>query len=211
MRLFIGLELSPALRHALSALRGSIEHARWLPPETYHLTLRFLGEVREGHRIDDIDLALGALSGRGFPLRLAGAGAFANPSGGARLWVGCDRNDALGALQGRIDTAMRRNGFTPPKRKFIPHVTLATLASQDEARVGTWMGLYNLTRFDAMDVTHVTLFRSHLGPDHPVYEPLAHYPLDHAGVQPLDDATDWEAAFRDPDHHEGASWRAARP
>jgi len=202
MRLFIGLELNPALRHALAALRGSIEHARWLPPETYHLTLSFLGEVRERHRIDDIDLALSGVTRKPFSLQLSGAGAFAQPLGGARLWVGAERNDALSGLHTRVENAMRRAGFGQARRKFTPHVTLATLPAQDETRLGIWMGLYNLMRFEPMPVSHVTLFRSHLGPDHPVYEPLAHYPLQQS---------DWHPRPEDMGGYEDNFWQSATP
>src|SRR6476469_10853920 len=44
-RLFTGLEIPAALGEQLSLLRGGLPGARWIDPENYHLTLRFVGDV----------------------------------------------------------------------------------------------------------------------------------------------------------------------
>ena len=77
MRLFVALDLPWELRQRLAALSGGgIPGARWVPPENYHLTLRFIGET-PGHRAEEIDIALATLRARGFSLTLAGVGTFA--------------------------------------------------------------------------------------------------------------------------------------
>ncbi|GBQ71718.1 2'-5' RNA ligase [Ameyamaea chiangmaiensis NBRC 103196] len=190
MRLFIGLDLPPPLRQALAALRGSVEHALWYPPESYHLTLQFIGDMRERHRQDDLDLALTRLRGRDFSLRLAGAGVAPTPSGGSRLWLGAERSDALMALQGRVESLVRREGVTCAKRRFAPHVSLGLLPVGDTDGAAHWLHMFSLSRFDPFEVSRVTLFRSHSGRTGPAYEALAHYPLDisrpHAEVEGLD-------------------------
>ena len=50
-RLFTGVELPPDIGQALASLRGGLPGARWIDPENYHLTLRFIGDV------DDVDRA----------------------------------------------------------------------------------------------------------------------------------------------------------
>ncbi|MFC7608726.1 2'-5' RNA ligase family protein [Teichococcus aestuarii] len=59
-RLFVALPLPEALREQLSDLAGGLPGARWVPPENYHLTLRFIGEV-EGWRADELDEALAGI------------------------------------------------------------------------------------------------------------------------------------------------------
>ena len=48
-RLFTGVEIPPMSDRRLATLRGGLPGARWIDPENYHLTLRFIGDV------DDID------------------------------------------------------------------------------------------------------------------------------------------------------------
>src|SRR2546427_12585803 len=44
-RLFTGLEIPFDVGQSLSMLRGGLPGARWIDPENYHLTLRFIGDV----------------------------------------------------------------------------------------------------------------------------------------------------------------------
>ena len=60
-RLFTGLEIPPAVAQSLSMMRGGLPGARWIDPENYHVTLRFIGEV-DGRDANMIDDALSAIS-----------------------------------------------------------------------------------------------------------------------------------------------------
>src|SRR5262249_39480892 len=44
-RLFTGLEIPSDVGQSLSLLRGGLPGARWIDPENYHVTLRFIGDV----------------------------------------------------------------------------------------------------------------------------------------------------------------------
>ena len=44
-RLFTGLEIPADVAQSLAMLRGGLPGARWIDPENYHLTLRFIGDV----------------------------------------------------------------------------------------------------------------------------------------------------------------------
>ena len=67
MRLFVALDLPWSLKQQLSRLAGGLPGARWVPPENYHLTLRFIGEM-PAHRAEEVDFALASLRARGFSL-----------------------------------------------------------------------------------------------------------------------------------------------
>jgi 2'-5' RNA ligase len=44
-RLFTGLEVPEAVVGQLALMRGGVVGARWLEPDDYHITLRFVGDV----------------------------------------------------------------------------------------------------------------------------------------------------------------------
>jgi 2'-5' RNA ligase len=181
MRLFVALDLPWTLRERLASLAGAgIPGARWVPPENYHLTLRFIGEA-SGHRAEDIDHALAGLRGRGFSLVFTGLGVFdrGGPKGNrsTTLWVGVERNPQLDHLQGKIETALQRAGLEPERRRFAPHVTLARLDMAPEAKVAGFVQSYNLFRSDPIPIEHFTLFSSRLGKEQSVYTAEVEYAL----------------------------------
>ena len=70
-RLFTALEIPPALGQSLALLRGGLRGARWIDPENYHLTLRFIGDV-DDVLADEIAALLGQVRRGGFELQLDG-------------------------------------------------------------------------------------------------------------------------------------------
>lgn len=177
MRLFAALDLPSTAREQLAALSGTgIPGARWVPPENFHLTLRFIGEV-PGHIARDVDDAFLALRARGFSLVLTGMGVFSKGGVSSALWVGVERTPQLDHLRNKIETALQRCGLEPERRRFQPHVTLARLDYPPEAHVAGFVQAHNLFRTAPMPVEHFTLFSSLLCRDHAVYTPEAEYEL----------------------------------
>ena len=139
MRLFVGLAVPPALRDALSLMRGGLEGARWVAPSDYHLTLRFLGEVAppDARALQD---ALADLAGYPFDLEIAGFGAFGDGGPGS-LHLGVRPSDPLRRLRSSMDEAVRAAGLGPPDaRRYSPHVTLARFGFRGGKGVAAWMG-----------------------------------------------------------------------
>ena len=177
MRLFAALELPWVLRERLSLMAGSrIPGARWVSPENYHLTLRFIGET-QAHRAEDIDLGLSAIRARRFSLTLAGVGTFTKGGRVNSLWVGVERNPQLDHLQNKIETVLQRVGLDPERRRFTPHITLARLDNAMEARLAGFVQANNLFRAEPMAVDHFTLFSSQLGKEQSVYMAEMEYAL----------------------------------
>ena len=177
MRLFVALDLPSSVRAQLAALSGSgIPGARWVPPENYHLTLRFIGDI-PGHVARDVDDALLALRARGFTLTLTGMGTFSKGGISNALWVGAEKTPSLDHLRQKIETALQRCGLEPERRKFQPHVTLARLDNPAEAKVAAFVQAHNLFRTEPLAIEHFTLFSSLLCKEHAVYTPEAEYEL----------------------------------
>lgn len=131
-RLFTGLEIPADIGQSLSGLRGGLSGARWIDGASYHITLRFIGDV-DFALAREIAAALGEETPRqGFTVRLDGLSAF----GGARPRAVIARvapAPELLRLQADQERLMRRLGLAPEGRKFTPHVTLARLR---DARAG---------------------------------------------------------------------------
>lgn len=125
-RLFTGLEIPPDIGLALALKRGGLPGARWIDPENYHITLRFIGEVDRR----TAEEAAGVLERflRTAPIRvtLTHFGVFGGNKPRA-LYAGLAENGALGRLQAGQERALQQIGLPPDGRKFIPHVTLARL------------------------------------------------------------------------------------
>ena len=183
MRLFVALDLPHTLRTRLSWMSGGLQGARWVPPENYHVTLRFIGEV-PAWRAEEIDLALAAISATGFDLQLSGVGTFEKGGKVLSLWVGVERNKALEHLQSKIETAMQRAGLDSERRRFNPHITLARVDSVPAHKVAEWVQGRNLFRSDTVPFEHFTLFRSRLGKEQAIYDAEVEYPL-RSHIQPV--------------------------
>ena len=182
MRLFVAVALPAAERQRLALIGGGVPGARWLPAENLHLTLRFIGEA-DGHAFQDITAALQEIDAAAFDLRLSGVGYFGDKHRVRVLWAGVDGNDALRALQQRVETALVRAGLPPEGRKFHPHVTLARLRDAPLGRVERFLAEHGGYASLPFPVNEFVLFSSHLGGEGAVYRPEAEFPLrEAAGV-----------------------------
>jgi RNA 2',3'-cyclic 3'-phosphodiesterase len=129
VRLFIALEISPAVRENLAALLGSLRaitrEPRWVRAENLHVTLKFLGEVAEG-KLNAVRTALGGIrSEQGVALEFRGLGFFPNEKHPRVFWAGIEDSPNLKTLAGEIEGAMEKLGFAREQREFSPHLTLA--------------------------------------------------------------------------------------
>lgn len=177
IRLFVGLALPEIQRERLAALGGGIPNARWVAPETMHLTLRFIGEVDEGAG-QDIHEALSALRAPAFTYELAGFDVFGGNSRAHTLWVGVERNPALIRLRDRVETAVVRLGLPPDPRKFSPHVTVARLRGVPVSRLKGFLAGNGLFHSGPIPCDRFTLFSSHLGRNGASYTAEAEYALE---------------------------------
>ena len=175
MRLFLAFPIPSDQSRALAKLRRARQGWRWIDEDSFHLTLAFLGEVGRAEA-EDLDAALSAMTIVPPEITLSGIGHFGSRAPRA-VWVGAGPSQPLADLAERVTGAARRSGIPVERRKFVPHVTLArlnaTASAEDVARFAESVGDLRLPPFTPRAVT---LFRSHLRPEGPLYEPLADYP-----------------------------------
>ena len=176
MRYFVALSLPENLRWQLRLLCGGLPGARWVPPENFHITLRFLGDV-DGRDMDYVDAALANIRAPGFRLRLAGVGHFASGNRVKAVWAGVEKEPALLHLHDKIESAVVRAGLSPDGQKYTPHVTLSWPKDPPISKLQEYLAGHNLFRSDPFEVTHFTLFSSLPGSENSVYHAERSYAL----------------------------------
>jgi 2'-5' RNA ligase len=133
-RLFTGLEIPADVGQTLSNLRGGLPGARWIDPENYHVTLRFIGDI-DGVSANEIASMLFRVNRRPFEVKVQGLTSFGGRKPRAVVATIAPSRPLI-ELQAELERLMQRIGLDPEGRKFIPHVTLARLhdaSSQDVA------------------------------------------------------------------------------
>ncbi|MEO1309580.1 MAG: RNA 2',3'-cyclic phosphodiesterase [Pseudomonadota bacterium] len=167
-RLFIGLSPPEDVAEALSRLQDGLPGARWRDPESFHLTLAFVGDA-SARTFEDLAAALTSLSAPGFTLDWTEPGVFGAEGRPRAVWAGVRAEPGLLLLQGRVEAAMRSVGLTPEARRFVPHVTLAYLARASDADVAKYVGERSLLHVPPWPVGEFHLYSSHLGGGHSIY------------------------------------------
>ena len=126
MRLFVALDIDAAIRQRLQEfvndLHAHLPGVRFLGPETFHVTLKFLGESKQ---VEEIERALASVRGGPFEIAFRGNGFFPSAKRARVFWAGIEASGELQALATRVDEAARSLGFPPERGPYQPHLTLA--------------------------------------------------------------------------------------
>jgi RNA 2',3'-cyclic 3'-phosphodiesterase len=123
MRLFVGIPLAAVVIEELSAismrLQSNGDGLRWSTPESWHITLQFLGNTPE---YECIVAQLRELRSPLVPIQLQDLGFFERAG---VFFAGVGLTPELQILQQRVTAATRLCGFIPETRPYHPHITLA--------------------------------------------------------------------------------------
>jgi 2'-5' RNA ligase len=176
-RLFTGLEIPDDVRAALSMLRGGLPGARWIDPENYHLTLRFIGDV-DDVMAQEIAFILGKVRRGGFELKLDGVLSFGGRKPRAVVATVAS-SPAVMELQAEHERLMQRIGIEPEGRKFTPHITLARLRDTSSQDVAEYLSARGGFRSEPFQVSNFVLFSSRNSIGGGPYVVEADYPLTH--------------------------------
>lgn len=128
MRLFIALDIDDGIRGRIARFVDGVEalapDARWVKPESLHVTLKFIGEQPES-AVEQIKQALGAVSAAAAEIQFRGFGFFPTAKSARVFWIGMEAAPQLTALAAAIDYKMAHIGIAKEERAFSPHLTLA--------------------------------------------------------------------------------------
>ena len=185
MRCFIAFEVPEDFQESLGGIQAKLRAAgadvKWALARSIHLTVKFLGDVRDEDVPKTCDvMSAVAAAARPMELSIRGLGTF--PPGGTPrvVWAGLTGDveplvTLVASLERGIADAV---GIAPEARPFHPHLTvgrvrsargadrlLKALASAGPADVGTFTA------------DELVLFMSELTREGPVHTPMARAPL----------------------------------
>ena len=203
MRLFVGIplgdETAGELAALVSRLGASGDGLRWTKPESWHITLQFLGNVTPEH-MQCLRARLAEVHSAPVPVELGELGSFERTG---VFFADVAVTPGLAVLQERVVAATARCGFVAEARPFHPHITLARKAGnkgpreqgnlksgskgareQRSENLGTephglrdLMAKAGACRFSRFTAQEFLLYESHLSPQGSQYEVRARFPL----------------------------------
>jgi len=191
MRLFVALDIDDAIRGRIASFRDQMRplapDVRWVGPETFHVTLQFLGETK---KLTEIQSALRLVTAAPIALNVRQAGFFPTPEAPRVFWVGFEADGNLQKLVEALADVLKPLGFERDKGPFHPHLTLARAGSgrprpvrgefpapglqQVRTRVETLAPL----EFGTMTAHEFHLYESKLSPSGALYSKLSSYSLE---------------------------------
>jgi 2'-5' RNA ligase len=190
MRLFVALDIAPEIRRRIGEFRERMREfapdVRWVGPETFHVTLQFLGETEQ---LDEIRSALQQVRGEAVTLTFRGTGFFPNPKAPRVFWVGIESDEHLQELAELVGAALKPLGFVRDAGPYKPHLTLARAGSGRPKPVrgeqsapgllAVRVKLESLAphEFGTMMAREFCLYESKTLPTGAQYSKLARYPL----------------------------------
>ncbi len=178
MRLFIGLPLPESYQESLAQLQERLKRlvrirVGWTKRGTWHLTLKFLGEVAED-RVAGLGAALGGLRWPAFSLQAGSAGFFPNPARPRVLWAGLARGaPECKTLAEAVELACMDLGFEPEERPFSAHLTIARIKDAGRESWREVLAAAAVWPWPEALMDRVVLWRSELKSEGPVYTALA--------------------------------------
>jgi len=194
MRLFVALDLDDAIRERIAgfteSMKGFAPEARWIKPESLHVTLKFVGEQPDTY-VERITRALASIAAPPVKVSLRGFGFFPSPNAARVFWIGMEAGPELPGLAEAVESNLLSVEIPKEERKFSPHLTLARSPGGsgsprwrkgDRSRNTFHMLQEKLAaqaepEFGSMTAHNFFLYRSQLSPKGSKYTKLASFPL----------------------------------
>ena len=187
MRCFIAIDIDEQIRKSLGNLQTELQSkaeikkgdAKWVSPEAIHLTLKFLGEIKDEQAVDVCNITKDVASRHeSFELNVESVGYFGGRSARV-LWVGAGQNcENLLQLQKDLEQQLDLAGWPKETRKFSAHLTLCRVRnSKAGVKLAQMTREYEDFKLGTMPADSVSVIQSQLTPKGPVYTTLGNYKL----------------------------------
>lgn len=186
IRSFLAFDISDEMKSELASiisfLSSKVNAVRWIDPKKMHCTVRFFGDVEE-------DLLLGKVSDvierevrHQSPISLngRGIGVFPNWRYPRVLWAGLHGDtESVISLHARLEEAFEEFGFKNDKRALRLHLTLGRAKPRFKGGKALMQVVEKMgeKEFGMITIDSLTLYKSVLTKEGPVYTPLRKFPL----------------------------------
>ncbi len=182
LRAFIAVELSDTLKTTITAIQSELKkspgNVKWVPPDICHITLKFLGEIKED-RIAPIRAILDHCAGeiKPFLVTVNSIGAFPTVDKPNIIWLGLkNEQNILTKLASAIEERVNALGFIKEERPFTPHITIGRTRAGSHAALSQALPLIKPPQ-EILEVKALTFFQSTLSSSGPTYSPHFRSPL----------------------------------
>jgi 2'-5' RNA ligase len=193
MRIFIALDIDDAIRERivrfLEGVHGFAPDARWVRPESLHVTLKFIGE-KPPEAVEQIKVSLGGIRAASVEINFRGYGFFPTAKAPRVFWIGIEAGPQLKQLASAVDDAMFTLGIAKEDHEFSPHLTLARSGrsgaphrqkgdapNQKFKRLQERLGAMPQPEFGTMTAREFFLYQSKLSPSGSKYTKLGGFSL----------------------------------
>jgi RNA 2',3'-cyclic 3'-phosphodiesterase len=182
MRTFIAIELPQDIKDAISRLQSKLKatgaDVKWVSPSNIHLTLKFLGEIDEKTRDATIEVMQEIASDIStFSIKLGSIGAFPGIRSPRVIWIGLSQgHDQVKTIAQMLENELEACGLAKENREFSSHITIGrirSLKNKDALAAGiSKLGGPVTENPGEFLAGKITLFKSTLTPQGPIYEKL---------------------------------------
>jgi len=184
IRTFVAVCLDAEVRGRISAVAERAKklapNVKWVAPDNFHVTLKFLGGVSAG-RVARVQDALDEIAREftAFDLSLSGLGVFPTPRRPRVIWVGVEEGrEQLVALAKAVEDRLVRAGFEKEDKPFRSHITIGRVREGKPVE-GLVEGLAEIDtgNLGVQRIDSITVMESTLRPGGSEYTPLSVHKL----------------------------------
>ena len=169
MRLFIAIDFNELKNYFAELQKLLPKNAKLSFTKTFHLTLKFLGEVQPNNAEKVADI-LKKIKFKHFSVHLDSIGIFPTENYIRVVWVGLKPEDKVLELQKNIDDLLRE--LFKREMEFKAHITLARVKYPEDKKSFVEQLKKIKVEGKKIEIKNFRLIKSTLMPKGPVYEDL---------------------------------------
>lgn len=187
IRSFLAFDITDEVKKELASIIQILEPkakgVKWVKPVNMHCTLKFFGNIEEEFVLGDVARVIEDSLSHQAPIHLksVGVGVFPNWRYPRVIWAGLTgETEAAIALHEKLETSFEQFGISRDKRNvFRMHLTLG----RAKLKLKNCEMLTNLVEkladreFGEIKVDHLTLYKSVLTREGPIYTALRTFPM----------------------------------